>query len=195
MAKVSGPLFSMDARNKLGDALVYLGWKGIKTVRMWLKPAQPKTPKQGDVRLILGGLGRATKAADPTKYYVYEAKKITPVQQSWVSYFIKYIRENVLIDATSFIDQYNNYNAHTAREDFENAASDLGLTTFTVNYKEIPEDFPGGFMVYLLALYGIEAHKIDNNAFNKTPYTKAIGSWNATDITTLKQDLTINLPS
>ena len=50
MAKLTGPLFSLDARGKLGSALVFIGWKGIKTVRQWLKPAKPQSAGQGDVR-------------------------------------------------------------------------------------------------------------------------------------------------
>jgi hypothetical protein len=46
MAKVVGPLFSVDARGKLADSLVVLGWRGRKTVRMWKKPANPKTAAQ-----------------------------------------------------------------------------------------------------------------------------------------------------
>jgi len=59
MAKVDGPLFSLNARGKLGKSLVYIGWKGIKTVRQWLKPANPQSANQGDIRLALGGLGRS----------------------------------------------------------------------------------------------------------------------------------------
>jgi hypothetical protein len=46
MAKVTGPLMSMDARGKIGNAMVFMGWKGVKTVRMWLKPKNPQTEDQ-----------------------------------------------------------------------------------------------------------------------------------------------------
>jgi len=46
MAKVIGPLMSMDARGKIADTLVFIGWKGIKDVRTWKKPANPRTEKQ-----------------------------------------------------------------------------------------------------------------------------------------------------
>ena len=46
MAKVTGPLFSVDARGKIADTLVFMGWRGLKTVRRWLKPANPRTAKQ-----------------------------------------------------------------------------------------------------------------------------------------------------
>ncbi len=50
MAKVVGPLFSVDARGKVADSLVFSGWRGIKTVRRWLKPHNPDTLKQRKTR-------------------------------------------------------------------------------------------------------------------------------------------------
>lgn len=46
MAKVTGPLMSMGARGKLGNTLVFSGWKGIATIRSYVVPANPKTPEQ-----------------------------------------------------------------------------------------------------------------------------------------------------
>ncbi len=52
MAKLTGPLFSMDARGQIGKALVYGGWKGIAWVREWFKPENPQTALQVKVRAI-----------------------------------------------------------------------------------------------------------------------------------------------
>lgn len=46
MAKVKGPLFSMNASGKLGKALVYMQWKGIDDVRSYVVPANPRTTAQ-----------------------------------------------------------------------------------------------------------------------------------------------------
>jgi len=46
MAKLKGPLMSMDARGQLGKTLVFSGWKGIKDVRSFVIPANPKTVGQ-----------------------------------------------------------------------------------------------------------------------------------------------------
>ncbi|GAI68263.1 unnamed protein product [marine sediment metagenome] len=46
MAKVKGPLMSFDARGQIAKTLVYLGWKGLKTVRQYVIPANPKTDDQ-----------------------------------------------------------------------------------------------------------------------------------------------------
>ena len=194
MAKVSGPLFSMDARNKLGDALVYIGWKGIKDVRMWLKPTQPQTGKQGDVRLILGGLGRACKPADPEKYYVYNAKQVAPAQQSWISRFVQYIKTTYMATAEDFEAEVTEFNGHTAKTAFNTAAAALGLTDFDIDYKDTTSVFSAGLQLYELAKYAVDVHKTNSDVFNKTPYTKALAQWTSDDVTTLKNDLTTTTP-
>lgn len=52
MAKVKGPLFSIDARGKIADAMVFGGWKGIPWVREWFVPQNPRTVLQLAIRLI-----------------------------------------------------------------------------------------------------------------------------------------------
>jgi hypothetical protein len=194
MAKVTAPLLSMDARNKIGDALVFIGWKGIKDVRMWLKPAQPRTGKQGDVRLILGGLGRACKPADTTMYYVYNAKGAAPAQQSWISRFVQYIRTTYMATADDFEAEVEEYEAHTAKTAFDSAAADLGLTDFDIAYKSTTSVFSAGLQLYELAKYAIDVHRMNPTLFDKVPYTKPIDTWIETDVTTLYQDLVQNLP-
>lgn len=46
MAKVSGPLMSMDARGKFGNTLVFSGWKGRPTVRQLVTPSNPQSANQ-----------------------------------------------------------------------------------------------------------------------------------------------------
>jgi hypothetical protein len=194
MAKVYGPLHSDDARGKLANSLVFIGWKGIKDVRQWVKPAQPRTGMQGDVRLILGGLGRACKPADTTKYYVYNAKQVTPAQQSWISRFVQYIKTTYMVDADAFEDEVTEFEGHTAKSAFNTAAAAIGLTDFDINYKSTTAVFSAGLQLYELAKYAIDVHKTNSDVFNKSPYTKAIGQWTADDVTTLKNDLTTTSP-
>jgi len=53
MAKTTGPLFSLDARNSLGKAIVYSIWKGINYVRRHVVPQNPQTDDQMVVRQII----------------------------------------------------------------------------------------------------------------------------------------------
>lgn len=50
MAKVTGPLFSLDASGKFADSLVFMKWKGINTVRQYTKPTNVNTIRQQSVR-------------------------------------------------------------------------------------------------------------------------------------------------
>ncbi len=50
MAKVTGPLFSLDASGKFADSLVFTKWKGINTVRQYAKPTNANTARQKAVR-------------------------------------------------------------------------------------------------------------------------------------------------
>lgn len=46
MAKLRAPIFSFGASGKLGDALVFFGWKGLDVVRSYVVPANPRTARQ-----------------------------------------------------------------------------------------------------------------------------------------------------
>jgi len=52
MAKVRGPLYSIDARGQIAQAMVFGGWKGIKWVREQFIPQNPNTVLQQAIRLI-----------------------------------------------------------------------------------------------------------------------------------------------
>lgn len=61
MAILTAPLFSLNARGKLGNALVYLGWKGLKTVREYVVPANPNTAAQQTQRALMTAMVNAWK--------------------------------------------------------------------------------------------------------------------------------------
>ena len=50
MAKVSGPLMSMDASGKFGGALVFSKWKGRNVVRQLVIPGNPNSAGQEAAR-------------------------------------------------------------------------------------------------------------------------------------------------
>lgn len=70
MAKVKGPLFSIDARGAIGSALVFGGWKGIPWVREWVIPQNPNTSEQQWIRLIF------TQAVDAWHFTLTEQQII-----------------------------------------------------------------------------------------------------------------------
>ena len=50
MAKVTGPLMSMDAAGAFGGTLVFGKWKGRNTVRQLVTPSNPQTAGQTTAR-------------------------------------------------------------------------------------------------------------------------------------------------
>lgn len=52
MAILKAPLFSFDARGQVAKSLVFMGWKGLKTVRQHVDPSNPKTPAQTTNRTL-----------------------------------------------------------------------------------------------------------------------------------------------
>ena len=64
MAKVSGPLFGLDARGQVGKAIVYSFWRGINYVRQHVVPANPNSDGQKLFRGLITGLTQAWKSED-----------------------------------------------------------------------------------------------------------------------------------
>lgn len=61
MAIVKGPLLSIDARGQIAKTLVYLGWKGLKTARQHVVPANPNTAAQQAQRTLVTDMVAAWK--------------------------------------------------------------------------------------------------------------------------------------
>jgi hypothetical protein len=57
MARLSGPMFSLDASGKFGNSLVFSKWKGRNYARQLVIPLNPKAPKQTGVRAMMAFVG------------------------------------------------------------------------------------------------------------------------------------------
>lgn len=185
MAKVSGPLFSVEASGKFGSALVFFPWKGINVVRQLIKPANPQTGGQGDQRLVLGGTGRACSAVKPTSDYEGQLNTLglIPAGQTKQSYLVKKIISTYMYNPTTYEAMVTEFNSHSAKTDFTSAASGLALADFDIDYKSTTSAYPKGMMLYVLAKLAIAS------AFTGTPYTTALASWTGTEITAFVADL------
>ena len=81
MAKLTAPLFSFTASGKLADALVFMTWKGLNTVRKYVVPSNPKSDDQikqrAYMKAIVPGIHTAQALADnplnTTDYAAYSA--------------------------------------------------------------------------------------------------------------------------
>jgi len=190
MAKVTGPLMSMTASGKIADTIVFFSWKGIATVRQWLVPANPQSADQGDIRLVLGGLGRAAGkcAVDSTYHDKLKDLDVIPAQQTKQSYLVQYIKDNFIAGkGATMTGNYNSVLAeltgHAAYTAFQDGADTLNLTDFDVAYATI-DPFEKALGVYLLAKAAIAL------GFTGSPYTKTLDSWTATHINKLVAHLT-----
>lgn len=184
-AKVTGPLYSISASGKLANAMVFFGWKGLNVVRQWVKPANPQSEDQGDMRLLLGGVGRAASAVKKTSDYEGQliSKELIPAGQTKQSYLVKKILDTFLYSAAQYEIVATAYGSHSAKAGFDSAAETLGLSPFDVEYKGTDTAFAGGMMVYLLAKLGTTLE------FAGAPYTTALDSWTSTEITAMLADL------
>lgn len=64
MAKVIGPLQSLDARGQFGKSMVFSAWKGINTVRQYVIPTYRNTTEQANIRKIVSDASVAWKISD-----------------------------------------------------------------------------------------------------------------------------------
>jgi len=189
MAKVTGPLYSMTASGKIADAMVFFGWKGISVVRQWLKPANPMTEDQGDVRLLLGALGASAKAAKVTSLYRVDAGTYAGVSNTWVSKMVKYLRDNIFPAIGSLATEEAEFEDHNQYTVFINLAAARGLTDFSIAYASVATPFSAGLQLYELAKYAIAVHAADPTLFNRVPYTVSLSGWSEANVTAFGADL------
>lgn len=195
MAKVTGPLHSDGASGTLGKSIVFFGWKGLNVVRSWVVPKNLKSADQGDVRIVFGGLGQATRCIgiqDETHTaspFALDARIATPAGQTFVSYLVQFCIKTYMADATAYEAIYTAFEAHGQKAIFTAQAAILELADFDVSYKGTAHIFSAGMQLYMLAKYGIAMLALKENVFNRAPYTTAIGSWAAGDPVLLKTDL------
>lgn len=166
MAKVSGPLMSMDARGKFAGALVFSGWKGRPTVRQLVTPSNPQTQIQQDARNIVRVTGAAQRFANlclemgdgrlVTDKAAIQA--ITPSGQAWNGYLVKMITGAGSLSYDAAVAAYTALTApQKATWDAEAAALNPAIPTVNqVGVGGVPATpMPAGevFFIYTYGLY------------------------------------------
>jgi hypothetical protein len=127
MAKVVGGLFSLDARGKFGNALVFSNWKGTQTVRRLVTPSNPQTVAQMAVRAYLAAGGKINKVLAPTSDVAVALTALTPSGQSYASYFIKEILGNNNANIAASRAAYELIGNATVAGYFDDEAAAMGL--------------------------------------------------------------------
>jgi len=96
MAKVSGPLYSAEARGRIADIMVHFPWKGRACVRQWLKPTNPNSTDQQAVRSYLKAMAKSMYFANRTTLKgdgdattdKVQLKVLTPSTQIWNAFLV-----------------------------------------------------------------------------------------------------------
>ena len=106
MAKLVGPLFSLEARGAVGEALVYFPWKGRNAVRQWTKPTNPQAHLQQVIRQKMSLSGKNVKFCLQVQTDLlngsglYQALKAdAPATLPWNAHFVKTIMDRQEDDA------------------------------------------------------------------------------------------------
>ena len=191
MAKVYGPLHSDDARGKLASSLVFIGWKGIKTVRQWIKPANPKSDDQAVIRTVIAGLGKAVGKVKKDSGFHGQLKTLDliPDRQSKQSYLVQYIKDNYIAGGKTTL--VSNYSAMLAEMTglttlyiaLKANADTLTIADFSLDYG-VAKTFDKALGLYLLAKFGTSI------PLAGSPYDKTLASWTATQSALMVADMT-----
>jgi hypothetical protein len=73
MARLTGPLLSLDARQTFGNTIVFSAWKGLNYARLRVDPYNPKSAYQTGIRSTL------TKGI----FYFTKGTYVTAAQKTW----------------------------------------------------------------------------------------------------------------
>jgi len=135
MAKVKGPLFSLEASGALANTIVYSIWKGRPYVRELVTPSNPSSAGQITIRLILGAIAKAARAVLTQKddtvanvgspFYV-SSRDLAPSGQSWISF----LQQNASNIHDKTITQWALIDA-VEKGYFETEAAVRGLTDYS----------------------------------------------------------------
>lgn len=157
MAKVDGPLFSLEARGKIGDAIVFFPWKGRHSVRRWLKPTNPADIDQKLIRQKLFAIGKCIKmittpcTALPNGAAIVVAMKAkTPATQIWNAYMVKNTMAFVKSDA-NFTALWSAIIATDTSTAWAQLATSLGLGTIVSTSPGVATDIPPGIQLAMAA--------------------------------------------
>jgi len=188
MAKVDGPLFSLEARGKIGDAAVFFPWKGRHVVRQWLKPTNPKSDLQGYVRAALKAIGKwVAKVAIGSNIHSGATAK-APAGLNWNAWlmggYLLLNQSGGAFKTSSFQDLVDEYSSlvGSVLTAFKTEATNLGLADFALSYG-YTANIEAGFQLYAGAKACYE-----RSIYTTAPYNTDPASWDVSDVTDFAAD-------
>ena len=130
MARVTGPLMSMEASGTIGKTLTFANWVGRQYVRRWTRPSNPQTADQMDQRnafSVIGvGVSQANKClqvnSSTTKTDEQAIRGKTPSGMRWNGYIQKVLTGS---GAAGYTAAKTAWNAVLNKVGWETAAAGL----------------------------------------------------------------------
>lgn len=155
-AKSVAPLFSLEAKNKIGDALVYFTWKGRNVVRAWTTPTQPRTAAVMNLRIKMKVLGKVSKIFSSSSTLRADIIAKTPASFNWNAFWTGVAIKQFMVDNDDYDVIEADYilcDATTGHWNTEALGLGLASQTLSVNghAADHPATFPPGLACYLLA--------------------------------------------
>lgn len=198
MAKVDGPLFSLEARGKIADAIVFFPWKGRHVVRQWLKPTNPKSSLQGHIRAALKAIGKwikeihSTGEGDAIDSKIYQAcTSSADAGLNWNAWiadgFLNAIQTGGTLVTTlleGFIANYSTDLDTDAMTALASGATAQGMLDFAFQYG-YTTNIPAGLQLYFGALACYSQSIIGTAPYNTDPV-----SWAASDADAFVSEMT-----
>ncbi len=161
MAKVTGPLMSLDASGTVGHTAVFSKWKGRNYVRLRVTPKNVKSNDQAKTRTVLGLLGKAlsfilfptvANGGDMSQFYADDLAH-TPAGQSWISYAIRQLIGTGLSTWDTVSTAWGSVSG-TVQGYFTTGAASLGLADFSLPYGTFGV-IDSGEQLYHLAVFAV----------------------------------------
>ena len=129
---------SLEARGKIGDALVAFVWKGRNIMRAWTIPSNPQAIKQKLIRQKLACMGKNVAKIKHVQTGLLSGSAMmqliaaeTPATQIWNAYFVKSALDDLKVDSVfNALSTAINASAFVCDNFAANAAA-LGMAALT----------------------------------------------------------------
>lgn len=189
MAKVVAPLGSFSASGKIGKSLVFFSHLGRNVVRGLVTPSNPQSEGQGNSRLLLGALGRSSRAVVDPSDFLTDVKTVTPSGQTWVSYMISNVQSLYGKGNTGVAALQAAVDGSSATN-WEAQAATVGLSDLTIAYATTgDETLTAGAQLYAIAAHAMNIKASNPSLFARAPYTTALASWDSAAVVSFVADI------
>ena len=190
MARVVAPLQSFSASGQVGGSLVFFSHLGRNVVRALVTPRNARSETQGDVRLLLGAIGRACSAVVRPASYYNDLINVVPAGQTWVSY-MQTLVQNHFGTGNIGVAALKAAESGSTPTNWDSLAAGLGLSALTIPYaNSTDQTLSAGTQLYALAQAAFNIRAVNPTLFNRAPYTTAFASWDDAEVTSFVTDLT-----